>query len=262
MFCTVPSFEGLEKMLQIFALIDALMLATICSVLVSVDFEEIQKAMARYSHASDTSWSFCATPNRTGHVYAWYCSQVLMTNGYAKVSESDGLSFVGHPFAMIYGFPQFAIATISLFTMSLLGTFFLYMEGLHAHMATAPLPEPPATFVTEGRLLSHQKEKLPEEWWWFGGPVSFFIFASMASGIHGTLRLNTRVFTFIHVRSHVCFMHLSSIPLFQSPIQTASHSYSMWIHTRTVPTQKDILAHRRIDAHALACVFHAHTLAM
>jgi hypothetical protein len=108
--------------------------------------------------------------------------------------------------------------------MSLLGTFFLYMEGLHAHMATAPLPEPPATFVTEGRLLSHQKEKLPEEWWWFGGPVSFFIFASMASGIHGTLRLNTRVFTFIHVRSHVCFMHLSSIPLFQSPIQTAVYA--------------------------------------
>ncbi len=27
MFCTIPSFEGLEKMLQIFALIDALMLA-------------------------------------------------------------------------------------------------------------------------------------------------------------------------------------------------------------------------------------------
>ena len=82
---TVP--EELDRLLNMIALLDALMLGVLYSAVSAITFDEIQDALLRWTAIDDTSWSFCAKAGLLNKSLvepaASFCDSVLQANGYA-----------------------------------------------------------------------------------------------------------------------------------------------------------------------------------
>jgi hypothetical protein len=205
-----PNREQLQKMLEIIALVDALLISVVCSIPGNVTFDEIQSAMQRFNNVGDTSWSFCTSDTKNEvQYYKEFCQRIQDFNGYANASVARGHDS-GHPFSMIYGLSQYTIASISFFFISILMTIFVFLATIKVH---------------------HREDlHLSKRWWRFVAPVCFMIFTSMVAGLV-TFFFAMHRLIFIKFPSY--WLEMNGKPAeWSMPTWTGDppHNYSIWAY--------------------------------